>query len=242
MSDIEETHFIFDVDGCITPKNKPIDRELYYLIYKLSLNHKVSLVTGSELSSSIEQVGEALVKNLYMSFNCMGNVVYKYGKIIEQNFWFPDESLINFLWDFICASQFPYRTAKHFDLRTGSINVSVIGRNANNFQRQEYSNYDAKTNERVKLANLLANKFDNIEVSIGGNISIDINPKGKNKSQILKYILQDNFVFFGDGHGKWGNDQPLFDAIKSIHNSVGHMVDHWQHTMQIICEQYSKYF
>mgnify|MGYP001055039787 CR=1 FL=1 len=231
-------HFIFDVDGCITPKGEPINDELYYLVLSLASQNRVSIVTGSELFKTIGQIGENLVQNLYMCFTCMGNVVYKDGKITEQNFWYPEKHLVDFLWEFICFSKFPYRTAHHFDLRTGSMNVSVIGRNATPLQRQEYLDYDLKSKERLRLADMLIKNFNNIEVSIGGNTSIDICPKNKNKSQIIKYITENKIVFFGDGYGKWGNDQPLFDALKNLPHSISHKVDDWRDTLKIIQTQY----
>ena len=234
-------HFIFDVDGCITPKGEPINQKLSQLMLNLTLRNKVSIVTGSELVKASGQIGENLIHNLDTCFTCLGNVVQKESRIIEQNFWYPEKNLMDFLWKFICSSNFPYRTAHHFDLRTGSINVSVVGRNANITQRQEYLNYDLKVKERLKFADMLVDQFKNIEVSIGGNISIDICPKGKNKAQILKYIPENDFIFFGDGHGKWGNDQPLFDAITSFPHAVGHKVEDWRDTMKIIHTQYAFY-
>lgn len=242
MSVVNSTHFIFDVDGCITPKNQSINYELYQIISRLSSKQKVSIVTGSELSSSIQQIGGELVKKLFMSFNCMGNVIYQHGKLIKQNFWYPEQKLINYLWNSICTSKFPYRTAKHFDLRTGSMNVSIIGRNADPDQRKEYLEYDLKTNERLLLAQKLSIEFQDIEVSIGGNVSIDIHPTGKNKAQILNYIPKTDFVFLGDGYKEWGNDKPLFDAAKNINRATLYKVDDWQQTMQILQENYSSYF
>jgi hypothetical protein len=94
----------------------------------------------------------------------------------------------------------------------------------------------------LKLSEILVKNFENIDISIGGNTSIDICPKDKNKSQILKYILPEgDFIFFGDGHGKWGNDQPLFDAIKNFPQALGHKVEHWRDTMRIIHTEYSFY-
>ena len=234
-------HFIFDVDGCITPKNEPIQKELYDIILGLSKKHKVSITTGSEISNTFLQVGKELVENFYMCFNCMGNVVYKYGELINQNFWIPENRLFTFLLEFISSSKFSFRTAKHIELRTGSMNVSIVGRNATPEQRQKYMEYDKKMHERLKLAELLVSEFNDIEISIGGNVSIDLCPKGKNKSQILKYLDGEKLVYFGDGCGKWGNDQPVFDALKSIDNATGHEIKHWKGTKEILLTQYCQY-
>ena len=238
MSKIKDQHFIFDVDGCITPKNEPIREEIYGVILELAKKNKVSIATGSEISNTFLQVGRELVDNFYMCFNCMGNVVYKEGELIRQNFWIPKKRLFTFLINFISSSKFPFRTAKHLELRTGSMNVSVVGRNATPEQREKYMEYDSKEHERLKLAELLTKEFKDIEISIGGNVSIDICPKGKNKSQILKYLNEERVVYFGDGCGRWGNDQPVFDIIKEMDHAVGHEIEQWKETMDILLSNY----
>ena len=46
-----------------------------------------------------------------------------------------------------------------------------------------------------------------MEATIGGQISIDIYPKGKNKAQVLEDILGP-ITFFGDKCQPGGNDYP----------------------------------
>lgn len=234
----KKLHFIFDVDGCLTPKFQVIQEQLHSIMMKLSSKHLVSIVTGSEISNSIFQIGANLVNNLYMSFNCLGNAVYQNGRLIKQNFWYPEQGLIDLLNECLEKSAFPYRTAKHFDLRTGTLNFSVIGRNATCEQRNEYLLFDKKCNERLKIATTLLEQFPYVDISIGGNTSIDIQPKGRNKAQVVEYVIDDYLVFFGDGYGQWGNDQPLFDVIEKNNLGNTHKVDSWHDTMAILCNEY----
>lgn len=237
----KKIHFIFDVDGCLTPKFQVIQEQLHNIMIKLSSKHRVSIVTGSEISNSILQIGEQLINNLCMSFNCLGNVVYHNRRLIKQNFWYPEQSLISLLNQYVENSDFPYRTAKHFDLRTGTLNFSVVGRNATAEQRNEYLLFDKESGERLEIANRLLNEFPHVDVSIGGNTSLDIQPKGKNKGQIIEYLSDDYVTFFGDGYGNWGNDQPLFDAIERNSLGVAYKVDSWQETMTILSNEYKEY-
>ena len=55
--------------------------------------------------------------------------------------------------------------------------------------------------------------FPDLEASIGGQISIDIHPKGANKSQILDDI-SGTIYFFGDKTEKGGNDYPIVKRLK----------------------------
>ena len=57
------------------------------------------------------------------------------------------------------------------------------------------------------------NEFPDIEASIGGQISIDIYEKGKNKAQVLNEI-NDEIYFFGDKMDKGGNDYPIAARLK----------------------------
>ena len=48
--------------------------------------------------------------------------------------------------------------------------------------------WDKINNERIKICQSIMNQFPDIEASIGGQISIDIYQKGKNKAQVLNEI------------------------------------------------------
>ena len=56
--------------------------------------------------------------------------------------------------------------------------------------------------------------YPEFEVSIGGQISVDIYPKGKNKSQVVEKIRELHgedveMIFVGDRNVPGGNDWPL---------------------------------
>ena len=67
-----------------------------------------------------------------------------------------------------------------------------------------YFEYDNEKGERKIIANAIKEKFPELDAVIGGQISVDIYPKGKDKSQILDVIKQDRlvevdeYVFIGD--------------------------------------------
>jgi phosphomannomutase len=74
-------------------------------------------------------------------------------------------------------------------------------------------------------------QFPRLEASIGGQISIDIHPKGQDKSQILK-DLEGPIMFFGDKCEPGGNDYPIVEKIKDKH--IVHKVTNWQTTKAIL--------
>ena len=54
--------------------------------------------------------------------------------------------------------------------------------------------------------------FPELEASVGGQISIDVHPKGANKSQILD-DLSGEIYFFGDKTEIGGNDYPIVERL-----------------------------
>lgn len=83
------------------------------------------------------------------------------------------------------------------------INVSPIGRNCSYDERIEFNKFDAENNIRVNLVKALKENFGDLNLSfaIGGMISIDIFPKGWDKTYCLRHVEHENFEeihFFGD--------------------------------------------
>ena len=85
-------------------------------------------------------------------------------------------------------------------------------------------------------------QFPELEATVGGEISIDIYPKGKNKSQILDHVEGD-ITFFGDKCKEGGNDYPIverlwnefeedFDSDKNLRPYIVYEVAHWTDTQQ----------
>jgi phosphomannomutase len=76
---------------------------------------------------------------------------------------------------------------------------------------------------------------------LGGQISIDIYPKGMDKSQILKHIenienfyCPDEYIFIGDRTEKGGNDYPLALLMDNTDNCDFYQTDGWEHTQKIL--------
>ena len=59
--------------------------------------------------------------------------------------------------------------------------------------------------------------FPDLEAKLGGQISIDIQPKGRNKSQASKWVrknLSGKIIFFGDKCTPEGNDYDIYVDVK----------------------------
>ena len=122
----------------------------------------------------------------------------------------------------LLESSFPIKSGRHLEERIGMLNYSIVGRNCTLEERENYALYDMKTGERELISRWLNNKYGNeIEVVIGGEISVDIFNLGKDKSQVLAYLKEkylnenSNIIFYGDKTAKGGNDYALARALEN---------------------------
>ena len=116
------------------------------------------------------------------------------------------------------------------------MNFSVVGRDCTQEQREEYYKWDKEKGERKIIAQAIKEKFPDLDAVIGGQISIDIYPKGNDKSQILEHIRDKNneYIFIGDGIENGGNDWPLAKLMNKTDNCSLYQTDGWEHTKEIL--------
>jgi len=111
------------------------------------------------------------------------------------------------------------------------INVSPIGRNASNQERQEYEKYDKEHHIRAEFVEALKQKFPDLGLtySIGGQISFDVFPPGWDKTYCLQHLATEKSLsgvdyttihFFGDKAYKGGNDWEIYEDKRTIGHAV----------------------
>jgi len=150
------------------------------------------------------------------------------------------------------------------EFRTGLINVSPIGRNCSQEEREAFLRYDNEHQIRQKMVDDLAKKFEHLgfKYSIGGQISFDVFPAGWDKTYCLRYLEKDGFEeihFFGDKThpvgGKTerrkgeGGDRALVltvaggvvqggndHEIYEDPRTIGHAVKTWEDTRRILAD------
>ena len=102
------------------------------------------------------------------------------------------------------------------------LNFSIVGRDCSLEERLEYFEYDVQSNERSIISDEIINKWSNLDAVIGGQISIDITPKGMNKSQVFsevkKFYSDARYIFIGDRTMEGGNDYPLAKIMNQKEN------------------------
>ncbi|CAL5397872.1 unnamed protein product [Camellia sinensis] len=142
-----------------------------------------------------------------------------------------NREFINFTLHYIADLDIPIKRGTFIEFRSGMLNVSPIGRNCSQEERDEFEKYDKVQNIRPKMVSVLHEKFAhlNLTFSIGGQISFDVFPQGWDKTYCLRYL--DDFSeihFFGDKTYKGGNDFEIYDSART----VGHTVTSPEDTMK----------
>jgi phosphomannomutase len=211
--------YIFDVDGTLTPSRKVMTKEFLKFFDTWSKENTFYLVSGSDLEKMSEQVPPHILERATGLFCCGGNHYYKDGKQVYYNEFSPPEDLIQFLQEMVLNSQYGERAGNHIENRGSMVNFSVVGRDCSDEQREDYFQYDLQSREREIIAGLINEQWIDIQAVIGGQISIDIAPRGNDKSQVLKHIIKEQpnkkYFFVGDRTMEGGNDYPLANLMNN---------------------------
>ena len=227
------TSYIFDVDGTLTPARKSMEKEFHdsfisWVESQLGLGNNVYLVTGSDKEKTVEQVGLKLYNLVDGVYQNCGNELYKNGKLCKSNKWVISKKIDAKVDELLQSSKWYGKSSGNKELRAGMLNISTVGRDCSAEDRAEYCQWDRENGERRRITNELNIAFPSIEAVVGGEISIDIYPKGRDKSQVLGDMVGDT-VFFGDKCDRGGNDYTI-----SCQATERYHVTDWEQTSDIL--------
>ena len=226
--------FIFDIDGTLTPSRLRMTEKFAKFFDKWSNKNKYYLVTGSDLDKTKEQLPIAYIDRAEAIFTCCGNQMWRDNELIYDNKFELTSKLKNSLEVVLMSSQYPHRYGNHIEDRGSMVNFSIVGRNCTQEQREHFFKWDNEKGERKKISTFLKHKFKDLDAVLGGQISIDIYPKGMDKSQIIKHIDFDECIFIGDRTEKGGNDYPLAKLMEETQNCGFYQTEGWEHTQKIL--------
>jgi len=207
---------MFDIDGTLTEPRQKISQPMEEFFYNWMKDKIVFLVTGSDIFKVKEQLSERILQKCTGIFTCMGNELFIELRPVYRNELKIPDTLIGWLRQQCDFSEYPIKRLVNFEFRTGMLNFSVIGRSASKEERSDYEQWDNKHKERLRISNYINTKYPELEACVGGQISIDIQSKGKNKSQAYNWVKErydDPVYFFGDRCNPGGND---YDIAKEI--------------------------
>ena len=232
--------YIFDVDGTLTPSRQKMTEEFARFFDVWTNENDYYLVTGSDKQKTQEQITHAYIDRACGLFTCCGNQFWKEGPtqqwpsdwrlIYENKFDIPDD-LLKYLEDTLDGSDYPIKAGNHIEDRGSMINFSMVGRRCSLQERKDYFEYDKLTGERQEIAKYIRQNWQDLDAVIGGEISIDIYPKGNDKSQVLEHIEKNHptgeIIFIGDRIEGGGNDYPLAELMDNIEGCDWYHTEGW---------------
>ncbi|RHZ07630.1 hypothetical protein DYB26_010061 [Aphanomyces astaci] len=167
---------LFDVDDTLTAARKVVTPEVTARIAKLKNQITVGVVGGSDLVKQKEQLGEDVIHTFDYSFSENGLVGYHNGECINKTSlkeYVGNDKLnkfINFTLLYIANLDIPIKRGTFIEFRQGMLNVSPIGRNCSQDERDDFEQYDHIHQVRAKMVNVLRAQFADYDFtySIGG--------------------------------------------------------------------------
>lgn len=232
------TSYLFDVDGTLTNPREPANPEFcrHFAEWVLSVQSggsEVFLVTGSDKPKTLEQIGSPLYRLMNGVYQNCGNQFFIRNSLVYESRWAISAHLRLDLLILAERSVWFGKATHNIEERVGMANFSTIGRTATPQQRAAYAMWDEATGERQRNAEWLSMRYPRLQFDIGGEISTDIYPKGKDKSQVLEHMDQYT-VFFGDKCDEGGNDYKISRGADKFHQVNG-----WKETLSIIDNHYA---
>lgn len=236
-----KTILLFDVDGTLTPPRKLETVDMKEALAKArAAGFTLGVVGGSDFSKQKEQLGATVLEDFDYVFSENGLLSFHEGKEFHRN------SLLKFLGNekvvafvkrclvLIAAMDIPVQRGTFVEFRNGMFNISPIGRNCSQEERDEFEKYDNQHHIREKMIADLKSSFPDypLAYSIGGQISFDVFPKGWDKTYCLQFVEKEyeHIHFFGDKTFPGGNDYEIFSDPRTI----GHSVKTYKDTIEIL--------
>lgn len=234
--------FLFDVDGTLTKPRLKISDNMVDLLKQIHClkNYDLGFVGGSDLSKQEEQLGKENMDLFTWKFAENGLMAYHEDELINLTSLISEigeedyQDLINACLNVLSGIKIPVKRGNFIEMRNGMINVSPIGRSCSQLERDQFDKLDKICEIRKKMIEQIKALVPhlNLTYSIGGQISMDIFPKGWDKTYCLQF-LKDKYeviYFFGDKTEKGGNDYEIYNdpRVKSFN------VKSYEDTMEIL--------
>ena len=232
---------LFDVDGTLTASRQRAMPEVVAFLAALRARPGVTtgMVGGSDLAKQREQLGERVLDMFDYVFPENGTTAFLRGERIGGTSIrdFLGEARLRALIQFVLAHlatlDIPVMRGTFLEYRQGMLNISPIGRNCSQAERDEFERYDEAHGVRRAMIAAITARFPDLglKYSIGGQISFDAFPVGWDKTLCLTYLPEADFDevhFFGDKTFEGGNDFEIFSHPRV----VGHTVTSPADTMQ----------
>lgn len=233
---------LFDMDGTLTKPREKIHSDAIQALDDLSNFCEIGIVSGSDFPLIKEQIINYIPNHLAEKitiFPCNGTQVFSFvdnsysrsysvsmiNEIGKDNFF----ELFNFLLKqqrVVCDDNPDIIIRGNFlDNRDSVLNYSVPGRSSSANERKRFEFIDLTRSIRsqllTRIKTYISRKKLNLSVSIGGKTSIDIYPKGWDKTYVMNHLVEyDPIVFVGDKCDGSGNDRELYELQSTVDSLI----------------------
>lgn len=227
--------YIFDIDGTLTPSRDKMNSDFQKFFLSFIQKNRVWLISGSDKEKTIEQIGDEVWISVERAYQCAGNMLFQNGELIKENGFELKPYLHDKLMQLLSLSNVKKKFGIHIEARPGMVNFSTIGRRCDRKSRKEYYQWDLEHKEREFFCDEIKTEFPWLDATVGGEISIDIYPKGRDKGQIVEDV-DDDFTFFGDRLQVGGNDYPIYKKVQDLKlaGATFYNVESWEDTYNIL--------
>jgi phosphomannomutase len=223
---------LFDVDGTLTKSRLTIEAPMKNMIFKLKQIDQldIGIVGGSNFPKQEEQLGSDVLRQFDWVFSENGLMAFKNNKLINkasiENYLGNAKicELIDCVLECFSKIKLPVKRGTFIDFRNGMINICPVGRSCSQEERKQFCEMDKNQGIRKKIVTYLNKKLSHLDLSysIGGEISIDVFPKGWDKTYCLQFIEShyNTIYFFGDRTMEGGNDFEIYSHSRTQAYSV----------------------
>jgi len=216
---------LFDIDGTLTEPMQPVDPATVFFFQRLKAEHpdvRLGVLGGSDRSKALRQCGEFLLDEVFdICFHENGASCFSGGRLVHQKVLtdFVSQETLNSLLCFLMREfselsdeEVPVRSGTFFERRACMLNVSPVGRACTQAEREAFFALDTARGVRARLVRKIKEAFPDLplETAVGGQISIDVFPKGMDKSYALQFVKDTDIYFFGDRCEPGGNDYEVY--------------------------------
>jgi len=229
MERSKQTVVLYDVDGTLTKPRNKIEQDMVDVLNDLKKKMYVAIVGGSDFAKICEQIGKENLSIFDYVFAENGLYALQDGVVLSTpsiKDHLGDEQVkkfINYCLKYLSEIDIPIKRGTFIEYRNGMLNVSPIGRNCSQEEREEFEKYDKIHGIRAKFVKALEEKFADygLKFSIGGQISFDVFPHGWDKTFCLQFLQEFKDIhFFGDKTFEGGNDYEIFVHERTIGHAV----------------------
>lgn len=225
-------NYVFDVETALLNDNA-VDVEFAAWLLTWSISNSACFVTVDEYETTVNSLGIDLTTAANHVYDLTNNAVWVKGQLKDQAKFEMSDSMQRILDRITSVSPFAVKTGEHTIVHPSYCTFSVVGGNATDEQRYQYSEYDGNVAERRRIIGQIHNCFPSYRAKLSGDVAIDIYPEGNDLDQHFAALKP--FVYFGD---RVYLGDPKYNVAKFA--DVHHVTSSWQETFSVLQRTYNE--